>query len=330
MDLKIKQKKHTVLKRLREELIPVLEQVISNRSVLFENPKIVKCWKVLDCKSAGCVLYRNETEPVRCWHIVGTLCGGEPQGDFVQKYGRCINCKVFKDSCPTIVEEIGELFNNLVFLLNNQNQEKIEDKQRIEHFNETLVSAVDQLKEKNGELQEMIITDSLTGLFNRQHLFTVLEDEIARCHRYDHPLAVMIIDIDDFESFNNCYGHMAGDEMLTFAGFLIKENIRKFDRAFRYVGKTFIVVLPETDSTLAHIVAERIRKGFENKTFSVIRKGSPSQESVSRKVSIGITAAFACTKNNIDAEELIDQINKSLYSAKDKGGNISVKYESFK
>lgn len=330
MDMKTKQKKHNVLKRLREELIPVLEEAFTNSSVFFKNSNVVKCWKVLNCKTTGCVLNGNESEAARCWQVVGTYCGGEPQGNFVQKYGRCSNCKVFKDSCPTIVEEIGELFNNLIFLLNNQDNEKIEDKKRIEHFNETLISTVNQLKEKNGELQKMTITDSLTGLFSRQHLFTVLEDEIARCHRYDHPLAVMIIDIDDFESFNDCYGHMAGDEMLAFAGSLITENIRKFDRAFRYVGKTFIVVLPETDLTLAQIVAERIRKGFENKTFSVIRKGSLSLESVSRKVSIGITTAFSCTSNNINAEELIDQINKALHSAKDKGGNISVKYEPFK
>lgn len=203
----------------------------------------------------------------------------------------------------------------------------LEDKEHIEYLNRELVSALEQIDIKNREIQKMMITDKLTGLFNRHHLVTVLQDEIARCNRYGHPLAVMMIDIDDFKSINNNYGRAAGDTMLEYVGTLIKENTRKFDRSFRYGGEEFIVVLPETDITLAYIVAERIRKGFEIKTFTVSNDASLPETNISRTLSIGITATFPYKTNNINIEELLNQSDKALYLAKNKGGNISVRYE---
>lgn len=327
MSQKTKETINDLSKRIREDILPLFEQALSNNGCIFPNPDIVKCWKSLDCQTTSCILYGDESEAVRCWQVTGTYCGGEPQGSFVQKYGSCSNCKVFKESCPTIVEELGEHFNNVMFLLNKQKQKVLEDNRHIEHLNQELLSALEQLDVKNREIQEIMITDKLTGLFNRHYLITVLEDEIARCHRYGHPLAIMMLDIDKFKSFNDNYGHIAGDKMLSFIGALIKENIRKFDRAFRYGGEEFVVVLPETDLTLAYIVAERIRKGFEAKSFSVNRKEASSEKTASRTLSIGITATFAYKTNNINVEELITQTDKALYQAKSKGGNICIRYE---
>lgn len=208
-----------------------------------------------------------------------------------------------------------------------EKQNMLEQQQQIEHLNQELMSALEQLDKKNRQIQKLMITDNLTGLFNRNHLAAVLEDELARCHRYSHPLAMMMIDIDDFKSFNDSYGHLAGDNMLTFAGKLIKENIRTFDKAFRFGGEVFVVVLPETDITLAYIVAERIRKGFENKSFVVRRNGGSSEENASRTFSIGVTATFPYSTDMISLEELIRQSDTALAQAKDKGGNIGVRYE---
>ena len=234
---------------------------------------------------------------------------------------------MFIESCPTIVEEIGEHLNNMVFFLNEQKQKIFEDHQHIDQIHEELNSALEQLDMKEKEIQEIMITDKLTALFNRQHLITVLEDEIARCQRYGRPLAMMMIDIDEFKSFNEAYGHQAGDNMLSFVGSLIKANTRKFDRAFRYGGEEFVVVLPETDLTMAYIVAERIRKGFEIKSFFVRGKDKSSDENISRTVSIGITATFAYGTRDMSIEELINQTESALYHAKDKGGNICVRNE---
>jgi len=316
-----------LLKRIREEIIPKFEEAVSNSGAVFKNPHIVKCWETLECKSTDCTLYGDESKAVRCWQVTGTYCGGEPQGNFIQKCGKCSNCKVFKQSCPTVVEEIGEHLNNMLFLLNRQGQTMQEDNQRIEHLDRELVTALEQLDFKNREIQKIMISDKLTGLFNRHYLTTVLEDEIARCHRYGHPLAVMMIDIDKFKSFNDNYGYTAGDKMLSYIGGLIRENIRKFDRAFRYGGEEFLVVLPETDLTLAYIVAERIRKGLESKAFVVSKKGSGGEKTAFRTLSIGIAATYPYKTSNISIEDLISQADLALSQAKSKGGNICNRYE---
>ena len=317
--------KDNLSKRLREEIVPMLEKAISNSNISFSNPHINECRKALDCKPTNCLIYDSGSEILRCWHAEVTCCNRKSGSSFMQKFDECRNCRVFRDSCPTIVEEIGEYFNNMIFLLYYQEQSITENKQQIEHLQQELYSALEKLRSKEKEIREVMITDKLTTLFNRQHLITVLEDEIARCQRYGRPLSVMLIDIDEFKTFNNAYGHQAGDEMLSFVGSLIKENTRQFDRAFRYAGEEFAIVLPETDSTMAYIVAERIRKGFESKAFFASKKGNSSTESISRTVSIGITATFAYGTQGVTIEELISQTESALYEAKDKGGNICIR-----
>jgi diguanylate cyclase (GGDEF)-like protein len=318
---------NNISKRLREEIIPILENTLLNgSSATFKNPYIVNCRKTMDCKITNCNLYGNESEGVRCWQIADTYCGGEPQGSFVEKYGKCSSCKTFRDSCPTIVEEIGEHFNNMMLMIKTQNAKMLKDKEHIEHLNKELISALGQIEIKTSEIQRMMITDELTGLFNRHHLIHILENEIGRCNRYGHPLAVMMIDIDDFKSINDKYGQVAGDIILAYVGMLINENTRKFDRAFRYGGAEFIIVLPETDITLSYIVAERIRKGFENKSFMASKDGI-SENNISRTLSIGLTATYPYKTNHISMEELLNQTNTALYQAKNKGGNTSIKYE---
>jgi diguanylate cyclase (GGDEF)-like protein len=316
-----------LLKKIKEEIIPMLEETVSNGTVSFPNPHLVKCWEILDCKATNCALYGNDSGSTRCWQVEDTYCNGKHQETLKEKYHECKNCKVFNIACPTIVEEIGEYFNNMMYLINTQKQQLLEDNEHRLYLNRELTSALEQLRIKENEIQELMITDKLTTLFNRQHLKTVLEDDVARSQRYGRPLAVMLIDIDEFKSFNNDYGRLAGDSMLAFVGSLIRENTRKFDRAFRYGGEEFVVVLPETDLTLAYIVAERIRRGFEGKSFAVSKQDSEMDEYVSRTVSIGLTATYAFGTEDISVDELINQTEKTLQHAQDKGGNLSMRYE---
>jgi diguanylate cyclase (GGDEF)-like protein len=137
----------------------------------------------------------------------------------------------------------------------------------------------------------------------------------------------MLIEVDNFKSYNENYGNKAGDRMLTFTSSLIKKNIRKFDKAFRYSAKEFAVVLPETDLTLAFMVAERIRTSFENKLFTVQKKGTASKKRISRTLSIGITAGFNYKTHITETEELINQASRNIGQAKEKGGNICVRFE---
>jgi len=212
----------------------------------------------------------------------------------------------FTDLCPEVVNKIELAFDKIAGLVSELERE---------------------IDLKDEDIEKLMITDNLTNLYNRSHLVSVLEREIDRCQRYGHPLALIMIDIDDLRSFNESFGQSAGDAMLSFAGNLIKENIRKFDRAFRYGGEEFIVVMPETDVTMAYIAAERIRKGFQNGTFSVVHKNKGTAENASRTMSIGLTYSFAYDTQAINIEQLIDQAGKAILLAKQKGGNVSMKSE---
>jgi len=326
MSPKSRESNDSLFTKLKEDIVPIFEKVITGGDIFFENPHLVDCRKILNCSDDDCIVKSNGGGPVRCWHIPGTVCGGTSQGNFLQKYSECRECRVFRASCPTIVEEIGELINTMVVLMKEQKEKMLDDKHQIDHLNEKLTSLLEQLDLKSKEIQKMMITDSLTKLYNRHHLVTVLEDEIARCQRYGHSLAMMMVDIDEFRSFNDDYGQRAGDNVLEVCGKVIKENIRKFDRAFRYGGEEFVIVLPETDLTLAYIVAERIRKNFQNKTFRVTGQDGGTEEKASRTMSIGITATFTYQTSVISIDNLINQTEQALFLAKEKGGNASIRY----
>jgi diguanylate cyclase (GGDEF)-like protein len=315
-----------LIKRLEEEIIPLLKEGLSCNSAFYSNPGIITCRESLGCKTPDCSHYGKSADAEPCWQSAEECCNGKPEGSFITTHNRCYDCKVFKDSCPTIVEEISEHVQNTARLLDEKNSRIEEYGQQIKSMQEDLNTALEQLRKREIEIQEIMITDKLTTLFNRQHLITVLEEEIARCQRYGRPIALMMIDIDGFRSFNDSYGHQAGDMMLSFIGTLIKENTRKFDRAFRYGGEEFIIVLPESDLTMAYIVAERIRKGFESRPIPLTGQESGKHENISHSVSIGLTATFAFGTQDVSIEYLIAQTEESLLQAKEKGGNMCIRH----
>lgn len=110
------------------------------------------------------------------------------------------------------------------------------------------------------ELADLSITDHLTGLFNARHLFTVLEQELERATRYEHPLALIMLDADCLKQVNDRLGHQHGDQFLRQIGRVLKESLRSTDAAFRYAGDEFAIVLPETTAADASVLGERLRK----------------------------------------------------------------------
>lgn len=104
----------TLRNRIRKEIIPILYQVARTDENRFQNPHVVSCWRKKGCEMTGCPAYGNMES--RCWYLAGTFCGGKIQGTFVDKCGGCTQCDVFKESCPTLVEEVGEAVNNLTQL----------------------------------------------------------------------------------------------------------------------------------------------------------------------------------------------------------------------
>jgi diguanylate cyclase (GGDEF)-like protein len=308
-----------IIERIREEIIPLFDGAIRDEKAYFQNPLVVHCLQKKTCTKEGCPVYHEEA--ARCWQIAGTYCGGVIQGSFAEKYQNCRRCDVFQAACPTIVEELGENLNNLLFLLRKEKQMTRSQIDKIEYLNRELLSSLENLDIRNREIQDLVITDKLTGLYNRHYLMTSLEDEIDRCQRRENRFALMMIDMDNFKSINDTYGHSFGDVMLAYLGGLMRKQIRKHDRPFRYGGEEFVVILPDTDLTIAWMVAERIRTTFEKEQFRVETKDEPIK-AVSRTLSIGL----AKYEQGLTPGALLTQADDAMYKAKLQGKNRVIKY----
>jgi two-component system cell cycle response regulator len=161
---------------------------------------------------------------------------------------------------------------------------------------------------------EMAITDALTGLFNRRymesHLGTLIEQATGR----GKPLATLVIDIDYFKSINDSHGHDAGDDVLRDFALRIKRSIRGIDLACRYGGEEFVVVMPETDMTVAAMVAERLRRRIAAEPFAIAQG--------SRHVAVTISIGIAGLRGKDDtAANLLKRADQALYRAKRDGRN---------
>jgi diguanylate cyclase (GGDEF)-like protein len=161
-------------------------------------------------------------------------------------------------------------------------------------------------------LRELTLTDDLTKLFNSRHFFAQIQSEIDRATRYNHPLSLLLLDIDGFKRFNDSYGHLEGDKVLSKLGEIIHSCMRKNDSGYRYGGDEFTVILPMTHGLEAVTVAERIRQEFCAAKFSL----EPGQN-FKATVSIGI----AERQPDERWEGLTKRADKAMYKAKKDGGN---------
>jgi diguanylate cyclase (GGDEF)-like protein len=192
---------------------------------------------------------------------------------------------------------------SLTVVFNDMVRELRQDRRKIAAMDE-------QLKRRNLELEELSITDGLTGLRNRRHIMATLEHEVSRAQRTRRPLAVMMLDVDHFKRLNDRFGHQTGDEVLIKVAGVVRSAVRNLDGAGRYGGEEFIVVLPETDRSGARDVAERIRRMVESTIFA--------QGEVTVTLSIGV-ATFPADGD--DAARVIAAADAALYRAKEGGRN---------
>lgn len=162
------------------------------------------------------------------------------------------------------------------------------------------------------ELQNLVITDSLTGLSNSRHFHTQIEIERERARRYHHALTLLIIDVDHFKKINDAYGHLEGDRVLAALASLVQSLIRRTDSAYRYGGEEFTVLLPETEGTEAQRVADRIRLEIAGAAFF---KTPENQTPVT--VSIGVAQWQA----DESTASFIKRADAALYQAKASGRN---------
>jgi diguanylate cyclase (GGDEF)-like protein len=157
------------------------------------------------------------------------------------------------------------------------------------------------------QTEQMAMVDALTGLFNRRYMETMLKKECTRCERYGKLFSVCILDIDNFKSLNDIRGHQFGDVVLRELADLLKATIREEDIACRYGGEEFLIIIPETDSVGALVLANRIRQGLKSSDFFV---------------SNGITFSAGTatwSANAQDLEGLVRAADMALYQAKYTG-----------
>ena len=171
-------------------------------------------------------------------------------------------------------------------------------------------------KEKNcrkmEELTNLTIRDDLTGLFNSRQFYSHIAQEVDRSNRYVRPLSLILMDIDNFKSLNDSYGHLCGDRILSTTGEIIQSTIRKPDAAYRYAGDEFTVILPETEIERAIAVAERVRQAIENE-IHVLSNPRPLQITVS----IGVAEYLTDEKK----ESFIHRADSAMYASKRNGRN---------
>lgn len=168
-------------------------------------------------------------------------------------------------------------------------------------------------------VQQLAITDGLTGLSVRRYLLQRLDEECRRAARLGQPLSVAMADLDQFKTLNDTYGHLAGDAVLRTVGARLREAIREIDLAGRYGGEEFCIILPSTDEASAQQVAERMRTAVASEPVRAY------DEALSVTISIGLVTVRGET---IAMEEVIDRADRALYAAKSGGRDRVVVFEN--
>ena len=177
----------------------------------------------------------------------------------------------------------------------------------------------DKLERDQQTLENMATHDGLTCLYNHRMFHTLLEEELARAKRFNHPVSLLMLDIDHFKHVNDTHGHQAGDAILKGLSDLLVRQARAIDRVCRYGGEEITLILPETDVNGAINIAERLRTAVEQEPFDV-----GSGRTIHITVSIG---AASYPAHATSGEALVSAADTAMYAAKQGGRNRVARYE---
>lgn len=177
----------------------------------------------------------------------------------------------------------------------------------------SLALTADAISARAELLSEWATIDPLTELFNRRYFRQRLEEEYQRARRYELPLSLLLLDLDDFKTVNDRFGHPAGDLVLRSVADVLRRNVRAFDVCCRYGGEEFVIVLPGGDSGDALTTANRVRQAIEAHRISVRTNHAP----------VGVTASIGSVtlKRGDSVDDMITEADAALYEAKRAGKN---------
>ncbi len=269
-------------------LLPDISKPDTSRQLL----EFINKYKKANGENIGIVLLAKNNVP-ECEELKGIRYIREPylSDDLVCALREAEEIVLLKDERDMFLEQLTEYSRGL---------EKMVEEQTLE------------LTIANKSLKRLSVTDDLTGIYNRRYFFDRLGQEINQTQRYGHPLSVIILDLDNFKSVNDCMGHQAGDDVLREFSTLLKNKLRKGETAARYGGEEFAVILPHVNGSDSLKAAEAVRRTVESAEFSCSHAG------VKISVSIGVAELDESLR---DPDEVIARADKALYEAKRQGKN---------
>jgi len=174
-----------------------------------------------------------------------------------------------------------------------------------------MVIAREQRRARDAAIRLSTI-DSLTGLYNRSYFFAAVDREIARSARSNRGFCLLMMDLDELKPINDKYGHYFGDRVLRGVGEVVRNGVRRIDTAARYGGDEFVALLPETDPTGAHVLAEKVRIGVTELDISV------SGVRIEASMSVGVVSF---PEDGRTSDELMISADQAMYASKRSGKN---------
>ncbi|HOX39859.1 MAG TPA: diguanylate cyclase [Candidatus Brocadiia bacterium] len=227
-------------------------------------------------------------------------------GDNPDKFGETLN---------VIDAVIHNVFGVIATSYFEEISRRLEEKSKeLERTNADLTRMADEMRWKNLQLQELLSTDSLTGVYNHRYFYERLEEEFYRAKRYQHHLSCLLLDIDGFKNYNDLYGHRVGDYVLEETAILLRGDVRTSDVVARYGGDEFGIILPSTEKAHARLLAERLRHTLANHNFQ--HEQIPDQTRISFS-----TGVVNYPEDVTEFRQLVPMADRALLQAKRLGKN---------